>query len=381
MKSIYRVLAASACFAALVAVVAGCGSGSSSSTSASTGAASTGAASSSTTTANASGLPDLKGEKVTLVNYGGVTSDSQKKAWLDPFAAATGADTAVDGPSDAAKVKAQVKSGNVTWDVVDLDGATGGSACGTLFKTRDEMGVKTDKVDPKYLTDKCGVPVMLQVEAFMYNKKKYGSNPPTKITDFLDTQKFPGKRAIFNYAIGGWEPLITATGIPGSKVYPYNYAAGEAAVKKLGKDLVLQNELAQQGEQLSSGNFDFCICYTGRAAITPGIDPDKIGIVWDGSWQAYDMLYATKGSKYPKAQAAFLNYTATPKAQNDFMLIQPYEPTTLGPLPQVPATFKYFMASTNKDKLTNSTFVNYPFLEKPGVADTAVAKWTALTSG
>src|SRR5262249_45660061 len=136
---------------------------------------------------------------LTLVNYGGITSDSQKKAWLDPFAAATGASTAVDGPSDAAKVKAQVDSGNVSWDVVDLDGATGGSACGTLFKTRAQMGINVSKVDPKYLTDKCGVPVMLQVEALMYNKAKYKNNPPTKITDFLDTAKFPGKRALFNY--------------------------------------------------------------------------------------------------------------------------------------------------------------------------------------
>jgi len=377
VKSIYRVLAVSGLFAALVAVV-GCGSSSSTSTSASTGAGTT---ASTTTSANASGQPNLKGEKLTIVNYGGVTNDSQKKAWLDPFTAATGASGATDGPSDVAKVKAQVESGNVTWDAVDLDGATGGAACGKLFKTRAEMGVKIDKVDPKYVSDKCGVPIMLQVVALMYNKKKYANNPPTKIQDFLDTAKFPGKRAIFNYPVGSLEPLLLAAGVPASKVYPYKYAVAEQAIKKLGSNLVLQNELAQQAEQLSSGNFDMCVCYNGRAAITPGVDPKNIGIVWDGAWAGYDMEYATKGSKVPKAQAAFLNYVATPKAQNDFVKIQPYEPMTVGPLPKVPAKFKYFMLSTNKDKLTNTSIVNYPLLGKPGVADEMVAKWTAMTSG
>jgi len=43
--------------------------------------------------------------------------------------------------------------------------------------------------------------------------------------------------------------------------------------------------------------------------------------------------------------------------------------------------YKYFMLATNKDKLSNNTFVDYPELEKPGVADEAVSKWTAITSG
>jgi hypothetical protein len=42
-----------------------------------------------------------------------------------------------------------------------------------------------------------------------------------------------------------------------------------------------------------------CICFNGRSANTPGVEPDKVGIAWDGVWNVWDLLYATKKSKNP----------------------------------------------------------------------------------
>jgi putative spermidine/putrescine transport system substrate-binding protein len=359
--SISRVLGGIACVAALAAGV-GCGDDDDDSS-------------------PAGGKADLKGQKLVLVNYGGVTGETQKKAWLDPFSKETGVTTSMDSPTDPAKVKAQVETGNVVWDIVDVDGGVGGAGCGTLFKTREEMGVDISKVDPKYVSDECGVPIMVQVTALMYNKDTYKDNPPTKIADFIDTEKFPGKRLLFNYWLGALDQLELAAGVPPEDVYPYDFDIAKQAYDKVKDDLVLQSELAQQGEALASGDFDMCICYNGRAAITPGVSSDKVGIVWDGVWNAWDLLYATKGSKNPEAQAAFLNYVAKPAAQNAFTAIQPYEPTTIGSPPKVPEHFKYWMVSTNKDKQTNSIDVDYRHLQKPGVADEANEKWLAMTSG
>ena len=368
MISISRIRTVTACFAAVVALV-GCGSDDDSGSAGSTSVA----------TADVSGLPDLKGQKLVWVGFGGITGESTKKAWLDPFSKATGAAAVYDSPGDPAKVKAMVESGNVSWDVIDLDGGSGGAGCGTLFRTRKEMGVDMSEVDPKYVSDDCGVPIFRYTQALLYNKAKYKDNPPTKITDFLDTKRFPGKRALWNYAIGGWEPLIQAAGTPPDKVYPYNYDVGTKAYEKIKKNLVLKDELGQLGELLSSGKFDMCMCFTGRAAIRPNVDPSKVGIVWDGAWNGYDLAYAVKGSKVPHAQAAMLNYLARSKTQNAFTAIQPYEPTTIGPAPKVPEKFKYWMASYNKDKQSNTSLVDYEYLTKPGVTDEAIAKWAELT--
>jgi putative spermidine/putrescine transport system substrate-binding protein len=367
---IARAVALAAVVAAL-AVVVGFGSGDDSTSAGAPPVAST----------TASGTPDLTGQKLVWVGFGGVTGESTKKAWLDPFSKATGASVVYDSPSDPAKVKAMVKSGNVTWDVIDLDGGTGGAGCGTLFRTRQEMGIDISEVDPKYVSDACGVPIFQYTQALLYNKAKYRHARPTKITDFLDTKRFPGKRAMFNYAIGAWEPLIQAAGTPPDKVYPYKYRVGAKAYRKIKKAVVLKDELVQLGEMLSAGKFDMCMCYTGRAAIRPNVSPRKVGIVWDGAWNAYDLVYAIKGSRVPEAQVAMLNYLAKSKTQNAFTAIQPYEPTTIGPAPKVPQKFKYWMASYNKDKQSNTSLVDYAYLKKPGVADRAIAKWRALTSG
>jgi putative spermidine/putrescine transport system substrate-binding protein len=363
MRGISRVLALAACLAAPVAL-ASFGSHGNSATAASV-------------------LPDLTAQKLVWVGFGGVTGQSTKKAWLDPFGKATGASVIYDSPRDPANVKTTIKgmveSGKVTWDVIDLDGGTGSAGCGTLFRTRSEMGIDISEVDPKYVSDPCGVPIFQYTQALLYNKARYKHHPPTKITDFLATKRFPGKRAMWNYAIGAWEPLIQAAGTPPNKVYPYNYAVGAKAYKKIKRYVVLKNELVQLGELLSSGKFDMCMCYTGRAAIRPNVTPGKVGIVWDGAWNAYDLVYAIKGSRVPEAQAAMLNYLAKSKTQNAFTAIQPYEPTTVGPPPKVPKKFKYWMASYNKRKLSNTLLVDYAYLTKPGVADKAIAKWAALT--
>jgi putative spermidine/putrescine transport system substrate-binding protein len=374
--SISRVLAVIACLVAVVAVVA-CGDDDDDDSSADTTEQSTtedGGGSSSE-------LPDLTGQKAVFVNYGGASLDTAKKAWLEPFSEETGAEMTGDSPSDFAKVKAMVQSGNVTWDLIDIDGGSGATGCGKEFATREELGVDVSQIDPKYLSDECGVPIIVTTTALLYNKEKYKDNPPTKITDFLDTENFPGRRATFNYAIYAWENLLLASGVAPDKLYPYDYERAEAAYEKIKDDLVLQDTLAQQAEQLASGNFDMCFCLTGRAAITPGVSSDKIGIVWQHAWVANDVLYAINGSKVPDLQAAFMNYVAQPEVQNAFTELQPYGPATSGPPPAVPEKFKYWMPEFNEDKTDGLSYIDYKYLSEPGVSDEANARWTSLTSG
>jgi putative spermidine/putrescine transport system substrate-binding protein len=301
--------------------------------------------------------------------------------WLEPFGEATGAQVTYDEPSDPAKVKAMVESGNVQWDVIDLDGGSGGTNCGKLFITREELGVDVSEIDPKFVSDDCGVPIQVTAQTLLYNKEKYGDNPPTKVTDFLDTENFPGKRIIFNYSIGAWEPLLLGAGVAPDELYPYDYDLATEAYNKIKDDLVLQDDLAAQGESLASGNFDMCMCYTGRAAITPGVDQENVGIVWDHVWLANDLLYAIKGSKNTELQKALMNWIAKNATQNAFAEVQPYGTTTTGEPPNVSEEFKYWMPDFNEDATNGVSQIDYEYLTQPGVTDEAQEKWTALTSG
>ena len=59
---------------------------------------------------------------VTVVSWGGSYAEACKKAFFDPFSAETGIEVRVESFNGGlAQVRAQVETGNVHWDVVDLE--------------------------------------------------------------------------------------------------------------------------------------------------------------------------------------------------------------------------------------------------------------------
>ena len=66
--------------------------------------------------------PALAADPIVFTSWGGTTQSSQQKNWAQPFTQATGVNVLMDGPTDYGKLKAMVDSGNVNWDVVDVEG-------------------------------------------------------------------------------------------------------------------------------------------------------------------------------------------------------------------------------------------------------------------
>ncbi|TCU22043.1 hypothetical protein EV131_10986 [Rhizobium laguerreae] len=63
-------------------------------------------------------------DNMVFSSWGGTTQDAQKAAWASPFTEKTGITVVQDGPTDYGKLKAMVEAGQVTWDVVDVEGDT-----------------------------------------------------------------------------------------------------------------------------------------------------------------------------------------------------------------------------------------------------------------
>lgn len=358
---------------ALLVFVVGCGSSSSSSSS----TQGTIESNESTETAAAGSEEEsLAGQNLVFVNYGGDGAEAAKAAWLEPFAAETGVEYTMEAPSDPAKVKAMVEAGNTTWDVIDLDPATAKLECGKLFEPRDPKVVDISKIDPKYITNECGVPIILQTEALVYNKKLFGNDPPTSITDFMNLKKYPGKRLLFNYSVGSIEPLLMADGVKGEELYPLDLDRAAEAVKTLGSNLKLTSSLTEQNALQESGEFAMCLCYLGRSAIAAE-NGAEIGIVWNGVYEIWDELLAIKGSKSPAAQQALLNYVAQPEAQAAFTEQLPYGTTTPSSKPKLSPAFEEFQ-SQGKVIGTPGVFDAEWWAEHLDEANTA---WTEMTAG
>lgn len=327
---------------------------------------------------SSSGSDSLSGQQLVYVNYGGDTLAAAKKAWLEPFAQQTAVQVATDSPSDPAKVKAMVQAGNATWDVIWLDTGNGSQGCGSLYEKRSDLGVRVGDIDPKYVADECAVPVSVEQIALVYNTKKFGNNPPAKITDFMDTAKYPGQRLMYNYAAGGLESLLLASGVAPGQLYPLDLNRAASTVKTLGKDLTLDATLAQESQQLESGDFAMCLCYLGRAALSAQKGA-PVKVVWNHSFAAWAALYAVKGSKAPKAQAALLNYIATPEAQAAFTENVPYGPTTPKSKPKVPAIFEEWLPQNHVDKMAGEAAYNSKWWAQN--TEQAFSSWAAMTAG
>ncbi|TIL54002.1 MAG: ABC transporter, partial [Mesorhizobium sp.] len=78
----------------------------------------------------------LKGKTLTFVSFGGIYQDGQVAA-LKEFVEKSGVTLLNDGPTEIAKLQAQVESGNVTWDVVDTADFPPYVYCGKLFQKLD----------------------------------------------------------------------------------------------------------------------------------------------------------------------------------------------------------------------------------------------------
>ena len=72
-------------------------------------------------------LPACEGcaDSMTIVSWGGAYSNSQNKAYHEPYQALTGIEIVNDESSAeaVAKLRAMEEAGNMTWDLVDVTGA------------------------------------------------------------------------------------------------------------------------------------------------------------------------------------------------------------------------------------------------------------------
>ena len=70
-------------------------------------------------------------DAMTVVSWGGAYQVSQQKAYTEPYAAITGTSFTWDESSNeaVAKLRAQNEAGNVTWDLVDVEGPDSQRLC------------------------------------------------------------------------------------------------------------------------------------------------------------------------------------------------------------------------------------------------------------
>lgn len=322
----------------------------------------------------------LKGKTLTFVSYGGTYQDGQMAAAVTPFGTASGAKILSDGPTDNAKIKAQVTSGNVTWDVIDTTNIFAAAQCGTLFMPLDTTIVDTSKIPAGLLTDKCSVPAMSYGLIIVYNTKKYGDNPPKSWADFYDTTKFPGKRGIEGTGDidpGVLEGALLADGVSADAMYPLDVNRALKKISTIRNDTVFWKTGAQSQQLIEANQVDMALVWSGRAysAVKNGA---SFAPMWNQWMPEADAIAVPVGAPDPQASMAMINYYLGAEQQAKLTELTSYSPINTDSKPKLDPLAATYLTTTPerlKDvfKLDNSWWAKNH--------DTVLTAYTAWLAG
>ena len=180
---------------------------------------------------------DMRGllQGMEFVSWGGAYTASQQKAYHEPYMAANPNVKIINDDSAAeglAKLRAQVESGKVTWDVVDMTAADAILACDEglieaidpdtwLAPAPDGTPASKDFFAGTLTigeTD-CFIPQIVYSTTFGYRTDAFKGRQPATIADVFDLKTFPGKRSLEKKPINNLEWALIADGVPGKDVY------------------------------------------------------------------------------------------------------------------------------------------------------------------
>ena len=288
-------------------------------------------------------------EEMTMVSWGGAYGRATEKALLEPFGAQTGYTMNVeDYNGGLAEIRAQVETGNVHWDVVDLEAADAVRGCDEglleVVAPRDVFpGQDAEAAAQDFLTgmlSECGVGIVVYSTIYAYRTDHFTDVKPSTLADFFDLEKFPGRRGMRRSPYGNMEFALVADGVPVGEVYEIlsTPEGVDRAFRKLDsiKDHVVWWEAgAQPPQMLADGEVVMSTAYNGRIFNAQVAENQPFEIVWDGQVLDHTQLAIVAGAPNLETALEFLAYMAQPASMAAMSGYISYSPTRHSALPLV----------------------------------------------
>jgi putative spermidine/putrescine transport system substrate-binding protein len=257
-------------------------------------------------------------DQLTIVSWGGAYQMSQREAYFKPFATAKSAKIVEEEYNgEIAKIRAMVQSGNVSWDVIDVDTQTMLQGCDDgSFEKIDWSKIADKSKFVEGTTGDCAVGTIVYSTIFAYDADKLKPGPTT-IGDLCDLNKFPGKRALQKAPFGNLEFALLADGVPKADLYKLlkTPAGVDRAFKKLDtikSQVVWWEAGAQPPQLLASGEVVMTTAWNGRIFNANKNEGKHFKIVWDGQLPDYDFWAIPKGTKKLSLAYDFVKFASEP---------------------------------------------------------------------
>ena len=287
------------------------------------------------TTLSESALAQAK--ELVLVNWGGESIPSYKKAFGDSFEAATGVKVVYDGSGpQPAKLRAMAQSGKIVWDLLDFN-AEKAMLLDTegLIEPIDYNIVDKNKIYPGWAY-KSGAAFYIYSTVFCYDNSKLTTKPNTW-ADFWDLKKFPGRRGMRKTPEGAIEACMMAAGRSIKNVYPIDLKLAVAKIKEIKSECIFWNSGSQSQDILRNGEVSMGLVWHSRAVSLFRESRGRFDWTWNQGLMNIDVLCVVKNNPGGKdAAMRLIAHAQDPNRQVELLRVlgnAPVNPMAAGLVP------------------------------------------------
>lgn len=305
-------------------------------------------------------------DQITVVSWGGSYSESQRRAFYEPFAQSTGTTVLEDEwQGDMAKIRTMVDSRNYQGDVFDAESAHLLAGCDAgLWERIDysKLGFTPDDFLPGAATE-CGVGSISWSTLFAYDADAVTGAGPQSWADFWDATKYPGKRGLAKDPRWNLEFALLADGVPAGELYKVlrteqGLDRAFAKLEQLKPHVVWWEAGAEAPKLLANKEVVMTTGYNGRLHTAITEDKKNFKMVWNGQGVDFDYWVIPKGLPALDLAYKFIAFASEPERmaqQTAYIAYGPLRkdalkyvaPSILPSLPTAPDnTRNYFKSDT-----------------------------------
>lgn len=274
-----------------------------------------------------------RGRTLTVATPGGAYQDAQTAAFFTPFQDATGARLSVE-VVDLGRLRQQVDNEETVWD-----------AC--CVPTEDVIQLGRDGyltpidyavVDPTALFADRDIAMQYGVVVDLYSTTiAYGGSAdvPVDWSDFWDTSRFGGLRALRRTPVGTLEFALLADGVGFTDLYPLDTDRAFASLERISPDVLAWYEDAQQPVQLVLGG-EVGLAAAWNVRISAPDIAGRVKAQWNGGMLSGDSWTVPTDAGNADVAMDFINYATRSVPQANFCNILPFGPVNPRALPLLP---------------------------------------------
>jgi putative spermidine/putrescine transport system substrate-binding protein len=261
-----------------------------------------------------------------IATWGGAYGQSQEIAYFEPFTQKTGVKIKIETyDGTLAAIKEKIGGSSSPFDIVDLAPGALDALCrdGLLETIESSMlgsGPGGQSAEDDFIAGgltSCGVASVAWSTAVAFGRQAYPKAKPTKIADLLDTQRFPGKRALPNGPRYTLELALLADGMEPGDIYrelgtPAGVDRAFAALDKIKADILWWDKAQDAIAWLTEKKAAMAAGYSGRIFRAAVSAREGVDVIWDGQIYDLDLWAIPKGAANKDEARRFIAFATEP---------------------------------------------------------------------